>query len=169
MELDLQKYETTEINLMTQEGRLIYASKAYRFFEDVSERNFFKQITGEKGYFVDSQGGRDKLFSYVHSEGYGDFNGLGWILVVSHSTQEVLRSAISLRNSLIAASLILLVATLLIFFSLPVPYPFPSGSSRELLKASLLKISILKSIQEWSGQMTRSGSWHGLLRIWPRA
>ena len=43
-ELAKKKYKTTEIKLLTKDGRLIYATKAFRFFEDVREKEFFKKI-----------------------------------------------------------------------------------------------------------------------------
>ncbi|MBW2038544.1 MAG: PAS domain S-box protein [Deltaproteobacteria bacterium] len=111
-----KKYETTEIELITKDGRLIYATKPYKFLEDVSEKEFFKNIKGESGFFVAEEGGREKLFSYAHSKGYRDFEGLQWMLVVRHDAEEVLKPAFVLRNSMIAASLILITMSILIAF-----------------------------------------------------
>ena len=111
-----KKYETTEIELITKEGKLVYATKAYKFLEDVSEKEFFEDIKGESGFFVAEEGGREKLFSYAHSKGYRDFEGLKWMLVVRYDAEEVLKPVFTLRNRIVGASLVLITMSILIAF-----------------------------------------------------
>ena len=115
-EVARKKYETTRIKLITKDGRFIYRTKAFRFLEDISGTPFFKQIKGRKGSFIGKAGGIERLYSYVLSQGYRDFKGLGWILVVGHGVAEVLEPSISLRNNLTAASLILVIISILFAF-----------------------------------------------------
>ena len=115
-EITVKRYETTRIKLITKDGRLIYSTRAFKFLEDVSDKSFFKQIKGESGFFVAKKGGKERLYSYVLSKGYRDFEGLGWILVVGHDVQEILKPAFQLRNRLAAASLILVAIGIIIAF-----------------------------------------------------
>ena len=51
-ELTTKKYETTEIKLLTSEGRLIYSTKTFIIFEDLAQSSFFKKITEKEGFFI---------------------------------------------------------------------------------------------------------------------
>ena len=109
-EISIKKYETTSVKLTTKDGKLIYSTKAFRFLEDVSEKNFFKNIASDSGFFISEESGRQKLFSFARSKGYKDFHGHGWILVMGHDASEVLKPAVVLRNSIIVVSLVLIAA-----------------------------------------------------------
>lgn len=127
-EITTKKYKTTGIKLITKNGRLIYATGVFKFLEDVSRKKFFKKIKGESNFFIVREGGREKLFSYTHSRGYRNFEGLGWILVIRHNTDEVLKPAFILRNSMMVASLILIAIVILIayFISRSITKPIAS-------------------------------------------
>jgi len=111
-----KKFNTTQVKLLTKKGELLYATKAFRFLENVSEKEYFKKIKGESGFFVSKEGGKELLFAYVRSRGYGGFEGLGWVLVVGHEVGEVLRSSFELRNNLMVASLVLIIVVIIIAF-----------------------------------------------------
>ncbi len=115
-EIAVKKYETTRIKLITKDGRLIYSTRAFKFLEDISDKNFFKQIKGQKGFFIGKYGGRERLYSYARSKGYRDFEGLGWILVVGHDVQEILKPAFQLRNRMMAVSLLLISLVVIVAF-----------------------------------------------------
>ncbi len=117
-EVTTKKYETTSIVLMTKEGLLIYRTSAFRFFEDLSNTNMFKMIGNENGFFTATEHGQEKLYSYAHSKGYKDFKGLGWILVVGHDVTEILAPAFTLRNTMLAASIILTAIGIIIAISM---------------------------------------------------
>lgn len=115
-EIPLKKYETTGIKLITRNGRLIYKTRAFRFLEDVSEKDFFKKIKGGSDFFVTEEAGREKLFAYTRSKGYRDFEGHDWIFIVEHDTDEVLKSAFVLRNRIVIVSIILITISILISY-----------------------------------------------------
>ena len=115
-EIAVKRYETTRIKLITKDGRLIYKTTAFKFLEDVSGKPFFKQIKGEKGTFIGKVGEKERLYSFARSKGYRDFGGLGWILVVGHDVQEILKPVYKLRNRMTAASLILITIGIIIAF-----------------------------------------------------
>jgi methyl-accepting chemotaxis protein len=109
-----KKYETTQVKLTTADGRLIYATKAYRFLEDVSQKDFFRNMKNDSGSFISSEGGRATLFSYTRARGYLNFPGVPWTLLVGHDVNEVLAPSFALRNNIIIASVVLVVLGILI-------------------------------------------------------
>jgi methyl-accepting chemotaxis protein len=109
-----KKYETTQVKLTTADGRMIYATKAYRFLEDVSQKDYFRGVKSESGSFISTEGGRATLFSYTRERGYLSFPGMSWILLVSHDVNEVLAPSFALRNNIIIASAILILAGILV-------------------------------------------------------
>jgi methyl-accepting chemotaxis protein len=113
-----KKYETTQVKLTSDDGRLLYSTKAYRFMEDVSQKEYFRGVKSESGSFIAPEGGRAALFSYSRDTGYLDFLGMSWILLVSHDVNEVLAPSFALRNNIIFASAILIVAGILVAFLL---------------------------------------------------
>ena len=42
-EVGTKKYHTTEVEIVTSDGKLIYATVPHRFFEDVSDQSLFQQ------------------------------------------------------------------------------------------------------------------------------
>jgi signal transduction histidine kinase len=130
-EIAISRYETTTIKLTTKDGKLIYGTKAFQFLEDVSEKEFFKNMKGESGFFFAEEGARERLFSYARSKGYRDFEGLGWTLAVRHDVEEVLRPAFVLRNNIMAASLILIAAGIAIAFFISLSITRPIAKLRK--------------------------------------
>jgi len=110
VQLTAKKYETTEIKLMTTDGQLIYSTKAFQIFEDISNEEFFKNIEDGNGFFIaQGKGGKEKLFAYAHSRGIRNFEGLGWTLVIGHDTAEVFAPIQKLQNVFVVTSALLLV------------------------------------------------------------
>ncbi len=103
-----RKYSTTEIFLVTADGKLIYSTKAFRVFEDLSNAEFFGNVKPGSGFFVaKGGGGKEKLFAYAQSRGFRNFEGLKWILLVGHDTAEVFAPIRQIQNTLAALSAIL--------------------------------------------------------------
>ena len=115
-EVTTKKYETTEIRLITQGGELVYATRPFKFLEDITGKDFFKNVQGESGFFIAREGEREKLFSYVRSRGYRDFEGLQWIFLVSHDAKEILEPAFALRNRMLVFCFILVIMSIVIAF-----------------------------------------------------
>lgn len=114
-----QKYNTTEIVLITQEGKLIYSTKAFQVFEDVSSEEFFGNIKTGSGFFVaKGGGGKEKLFAYAQSRGFRNFEGLKWILLLAHDTAEVFSPVRQLQNTLATTSAMLFLMIGLLVFML---------------------------------------------------
>ncbi|MGD8787351.1 MAG: ATP-binding protein [Phycisphaerales bacterium] len=111
---ELSKYESVDFKLFTKDGKIIYDTKKdYGFFEDISEKDFFKRITGETGYLIkqaekkEKNEGQAKLLAYACSNGYRSYKGLGWILSIEYQTKELFTPVTKLRNFILSISLIL--------------------------------------------------------------
>ncbi|MBW2202831.1 MAG: hypothetical protein JRF52_01715, partial [Deltaproteobacteria bacterium] len=66
-EIASKQYKTTKIKLITNDGRLIYRTRAFKFMEDVSQRAFFKKIKGQEGFFLVKKKKKKELYSYASS------------------------------------------------------------------------------------------------------
>lgn len=92
------RYEYTDIKLVTQEGSLIYSNKPFNFFEDVSQYPFFKKSlekqdvylsnksgyltkhieyphNNRSGYFIIKEGGVEKLYAHSHALAHAHSRG----------------------------------------------------------------------------------------------
>ncbi len=113
-------YGTLEFKLLTKEGNVIYSTEEFEFLEDVSGEllSHFEKEGEHVPYFIgrgDISGEGDELFAHAHSEGYGSYKGLGWILVVEHETEEIFAPVTEMRSRILILLSILL--TLAILFS----------------------------------------------------
>ncbi len=115
-------YKTTEFKLLTKDGKLIYSTEDFEFFEDVSHKllSRFHQEEEHLDYFIaegDKAGEGDELFAHAKSKGYTDYKGLGWILVIEHETEEIFAPVAKLRNTILVISLaVAMLAVVLGFF-----------------------------------------------------
>ena len=154
-----KKYDSTQVRLTTLDGKLLYATRAYRFMEDVSTRPYFRSVKGDSGSFVSSEGGRVTLFSYARSRGYLGFAGMPWILLVGNDVNEVLAPSFALRNNIIIASGLLLVlgmlAALLISRSITRPVAALQKAAAEITRGKLSRIIEARGRDEL-GMLARS-------------
>jgi methyl-accepting chemotaxis protein len=136
-----RKYETTQIWLITPDGRLVYSTKPFTFMQDVSGKSFYTRMKGDSGWFVAANSGRQVLFSYARSQGYLDFAGMPWTIVVGSDVSEVLAPSIVLRNNIILASGILcalgILTALLISRSITRPIGKLKAAAAEITRGNL--------------------------------
>ncbi len=63
-------------------------------------------IKGEKGFLVEtSHSGSECLIGYAGSQGYRDFEGLGWTLLIMQDTKEAFMPVVKLRNQFVVIGL----------------------------------------------------------------
>ncbi|MBU1709999.1 MAG: sensor histidine kinase [Proteobacteria bacterium] len=117
VELATKHYKTSQITLLTSDGRVIYRTRPYRFMEDFSSWKYFNRLQGKDNSFAGiSQGNKEKLYSFSRSKGYKHYPGSGWILMVENDLDEVMAPARSLRNKIVITTLILILLGLLLAF-----------------------------------------------------
>jgi len=104
--------ETTQVNIVTEEGRLIYSTKAFRFNEDISDHSFFDKLQSgqQQGFFVDEGGSKKELFAYVRPSALQVLGEQDWIIVIKHEIGEVgiLSGMLTLRDNMIIISVIII-------------------------------------------------------------
>ena len=104
--------ETTQVNIVTGDGNLIYSTEAFRFNEDVSDHSFFDKLQSgqQQGFFVDDGESKKELFAYMRPSNLQVLGEQDWIIVISHEIGEVgiLSGMLTLQNNLIIAFVIIL-------------------------------------------------------------
>jgi len=111
--------ETVNIYLLTDDGKLIYLSRdgAGNLIDRSDLIDKFKITTiTHRAYFVGMEQGVERLFSHYHSEGYKDFKGSGWFLLISKDTSEALLPLNKIKNYTAIGFLVSIISA--IFLSL---------------------------------------------------
>jgi len=107
--------ETTEVQLISFDSKkLIYATKTFRFLEDLSNEPYIKKIKNLEGSFKVKCGYKEKFFSYVTSSIASLNNKPEWILMISHYEREILKDSYLLRNKIFFVSTITIIMSFLI-------------------------------------------------------
>ncbi len=108
--------ETTQVNIVTGDGNLIYSTEAFRFNEDVSDHSFFDKLQSgqQQGFFVDDGESKKELFAYMRPSNLQVLGEQDWIIVISHEIGEagILSGMLTLQNNLIIAFVIILAIAL---------------------------------------------------------
>jgi signal transduction histidine kinase len=152
-------FETTETKILTSEGRQVFSSRAFLMMDDLSGAEFYILAEGDDGSFVGTEGGRDRLFSYYRSTGYMTYLGHGWIVLVSHDSNEVLRPVADLRTNLLITTAVLvaggLVASVLFSRSISAPMRRLTHAASRVSKGDLdVRVGI--SRDDEIGELARS-------------
>ena len=113
-EVLIKRYETSEVQLITEQGYLLYESNAFRFMERIDDTALFSKLGRQSGYFISEENRKKKLISYAHSRGYGSFAGLDWILILKHGVTDVLRGTIVIGRILTAATILIFIIAIVV-------------------------------------------------------
>jgi len=159
IELTALGYDTSELKITTSDGRLIFSSRAYSILEDVSERDFFVQITDDRGHFLEREGGTDRLFSYATATGYLGYDGHGWIVILSHAEAEVMGPAADLEVRIVAVAVLAIalavVVTVALSRSITRPLKDLEAATRSMAKGELgRRIAVIR--RDELGQLAES-------------
>ncbi|MBN2566319.1 MAG: HAMP domain-containing protein, partial [Candidatus Eisenbacteria bacterium] len=123
---------TAELRLLTADSRLIYATKEQDSFVPLSKHLPLQrkeaEAAGDLDYFVadgEAPGEGQKLLAYARSDGFGEYEGLGWIQVVEYKTEDIFAPIAKLRNGISAISLTIgvLAVVLALFVSRSISRP----------------------------------------------
>ncbi len=102
------KYEHTQVRLITGDGKMIHATVAFRFNEDISDRVYYLRIKGDSGWFVGDHDGKKTLFAFSKTQPTVGSSAVPFVLVLSNEVSEVLAPSFMLRNKIIIASALLM-------------------------------------------------------------
>jgi len=110
-EISTQYEDTTQVNIITDEGRLIYSTKAFIFNENISDHSFFDKLQSgqQRGFFVNDEESKKELVAYVRPSHLEVLGKQDWIVVIKHEIGEVgiLSGMITLRENIIITSAII--------------------------------------------------------------
>ena len=106
---DDEKYENTQVQLITGEGKMIYATLPFVFNADMSDQEYYRKLKTESGWFVGYNNEQKTLFAYSKTQAVADMNSVPIILVLSNKVSEVLTTSYVLRNKIIVISALLLI------------------------------------------------------------
>ena len=133
---------TTQVNIVTEEGRLIYSTTPFRFNEDISDQSFFNKLqSGQQGgFFVDEGEFKKELVAYSRPHNLQVMGEQDWIFVIKHQIGDVgiMSGMLTLRNNLIFASAVIIGAAVVLGII------FSRGFSNEFKKLTYLAREIGK-------------------------
>ena len=151
-ELTNKKYETSKITLLTDSHEVVYKTGAFSFLEDISDEDLSDSIGEGSGFFVATEVGREKLFSYTNSKGFRNYEGSGWIILLSHDTSEVFAPLRQLSNLLLGVIGVLFLAIIGLSFvmsrSISVPIKKLTESAQIIASGDLKQHVEVKSKDE---------------------
>lgn len=112
-----------ECDLFTKNGKIIYSTEAYSPQDESSHWNFFINNSinrgGQPGYKVVRSpmlNNKTILLAYAQSRGFGNYNGLGWVLVFSYDAQDLLAPVDDLKKILLIVAFVSLLLSIFISF-----------------------------------------------------
>jgi len=109
---------TTQVNIVTEDGRLIYSTMPFRFNENISEQPFFKKLqSGQQGgFFVDEGEFKKELVTYSRSPNLQVIGEQDWIFVIKHQIGDVgiMSEMLTLRDNLIFLSVVIIGISLVL-------------------------------------------------------
>jgi len=133
---------TTQVNIVTEEGRLIYSTTPFRFNEDISDQRFFKKLqSGQQGgFFVDEGKFKKELVAYSRPHNLQVMGEQDWIFVIKHQIGDVgiMSGMLTLRDNLIFTSAVIIGAAVVLGII------FSRGFSNEFKKLTYLAKEIGK-------------------------
>ena len=110
-----------ELKLLTEDYRLIYSTEDFTPLEELPalhvalfgkrDSNLHRDVAVSNR---SQEGDKALLYSHVHSHGYRDFKGLGWLLLVTHDIAEIFSPIESLRERMLIISAVLTLFAILI-------------------------------------------------------
>ncbi|MBW2264751.1 MAG: response regulator [Deltaproteobacteria bacterium] len=114
------KYSSTHFKLLNRNGQLIYSTEEYKMFEDISDE-LIPHIFHEQGkdvwysvFEASKAGGKEQLIASARSRGYGNYEGLGWNLLVGQETKVVFAAVAKLEARLLTILVLATICAILI-------------------------------------------------------
>jgi len=94
-------YENAATHLLTKDGRVIYST-----FEDFSlgdqiPAELIQLFTNKDGSFPFTIDGENKRVAYAKSDGFRDYPGLEWVVIISIPEKEFLGEVDTIQNVLV--------------------------------------------------------------------
>ncbi len=110
-------------------------------------------VSGERGFLVEKDpSGKELLIGFAGSQGYRNFKGLGWSLLIMQSTKEAFLPIIKLRNQFITigvgVGIIVLIFAILVSRGISIPIKNLTVAANAIAKGDLSYRAKVKSGEE---------------------
>ena len=121
--------ETTHVNIVTENGHLVYSTLPFRFNENISDHSFFEKLQRgpQGGFFVDEGEFKKEFVTYSRPSSLQVLENQEWIFVIKHEIGEVgiLSGMLILRDRMIINSFIIVAVAIVggIIFSRSISNP----------------------------------------------
>ncbi len=113
---------TRQLTLLTDDRRIIYSTKDFKILDTVRNEltRYLEEDTAlDEVFFTINQQQKELLTTHAHSHGFGEFKGLGWILIFEQDSDEIFAPVIQTRNILILVTFfIVIIVVLILVYSL---------------------------------------------------
>jgi len=133
---------TTQVNIVTEDGRLIYSTTPFRFNENISDHSFFNKLqSGQQGgFFIDEGEFKKELVAYTRPHNLQVMGEQDWIFVIKHQIGDVgiMSGMLTLQNNLIFTSAVIIGVAIVLGII------FSRGFSNEFKKLTYLAKEIGK-------------------------
>lgn len=122
--------------------------------------SFKKAVQDKKGYLNEKVNGTDMFVGFAMSEGYEDYEGLGWVTLVFQSSDVALASVSSLKVKIVL--LVLLTILIVVFLGLIIvkgiikPIDYLNDNMEEIEKTGDLSTRLVPMSSDELGQMTKT-------------
>ena len=134
--------ETVQVSIVTEEGNLVYSTKAFRFNEDISDHSFFDKLQSgqQQGFFVDEGESKKELFAYVRPSALQVLGEQDWIIVIKHEIggAGILSGMLKLQTNMI------IISAIIIGIAIGIGIIFSRDISRPITKLTYLAKEIGK-------------------------
>ena len=139
---NLTDLNAAEYTLVTKEGNIVFSTKgSKRLTESTGLISKFQSTKDDSTILIKDVEQGDTLVVHVHSRGYKDFEGLGWIFIIEQSTKNVFVPVNRLRENILITSLAAAVFAILMsyFISRSIAKPIIKlrNATKEIGKGSL--------------------------------
>ncbi|MDH3824584.1 MAG: sensor histidine kinase [Nitrosopumilus sp.] len=136
------KHNSIQFELINNNYQLIYSTEQdWEIFEDVTSKPYFKSVIDGDEHFLKIENSFQEignLYTFSYSNGYRDFAGLDWSLVLRYDTQDVLQPVASLKFTILISSIVIGIIAisfgLLISRSIVIPIRGLTQSSERISK-----------------------------------
>jgi len=121
--------ETTHVNIVTENGHLVYSTLPFRFNENISDQSFFEELQSgpQEGFFVDEGKFKNEFVTYSRPSSLQVLGNQDWVYVIKHEIGEVgiLSGMLILRDRMIINSLVIVAVAMVggIIFSRSISNP----------------------------------------------
>ena len=117
----LREYSSTVLTLLDRNKKTLFSTTPFKsndFALMPTVKSSLQEKNNHNGYCVvlDHSDGHEKLIAYAESEGYKNFGGAGWCLIIQYNTSDIFQPIYNIKNILLLASLGIIFVSLIFGF-----------------------------------------------------